>query len=116
MDSICFICSQLILWTFQRAVVGENTGNLPAVDCFAWVRWKSLQEGAERLPSKEQTYPEGRAPGAGLGERHIQQAPSAASTGCRLLRRMGSRHNLPLEVERKELFWGGSLGKKKKKA
>lgn len=56
--------------------MGEKTGNLPAVDCFAWVRWKSLQEGAERLPGKEQTYPGGRAPGAGLGERTSSRHPA----------------------------------------
>lgn len=43
-------------------MTGEQA-RLSAVDDYAQVQWKSLQEGDEQLPSEEQKYPGGRAPG-----------------------------------------------------
>lgn len=70
------------------ATVGKKAGSLSVAEYSTWVQWKSLQERDEHCPVRRKHFL-GKLlleHAAELGERHVQQAPSAARTSWRLLR------------------------------
>lgn len=98
--------------------MAEETGSLPAVDFSAWVQWKSLQEGDEQLPRKEQTYPGGRAPGA-RGWAGREARPAGAQRCQHRLqtpqKKGETAQSAPGRWKERLFIFVGSLGKEKKK-